>query len=40
MIWWCSPAHLARGAGTLGAAVMVIEHVLAEAYVDRTATGH
>ena len=35
-----SPAHLAADAGTLGAAVMAIEHVLAEAYVDRTATGH
>ena len=35
-----SPAHLAADAGTLGAAVMAIEHVLAESYVDRTATGH
>jgi hypothetical protein len=35
-----SPAHLAADAGTLGAAVMAIEHVLAEAYVDRTANEH
>ena len=35
-----SPAHLTADAGTLGAAVMAIEHVLAEAYVDRAANGH
>ena len=35
-----SPAHLTADAGTLGAAVMAIEHILAEAHVDRAANGH